>query len=188
MDKLPTFRLRIHKTKQQQRKEACDLLKSANWVTTYGVDLGDPNPLIENEDDFDAHLTAAAVMRCVIERRSLTSQNWIDQIAEGSMLLVGAVDPTLKSQNLTTLIQHKKSSISSSMHDTDTRIDGHSTKTTNNIYSCPIHGCSKKFHGSRSGWDAHVASFRMHPHWHPDIKDGTERKRRFREEFPEWFI
>lgn len=53
-------------------------------------------------------------------------------------------------------------------------------------YPCPIPGCTKVFHGTRGGWDAHVASRRMHPHWHPDVIDGEERKRRFRREYPRW--
>ena len=53
-------------------------------------------------------------------------------------------------------------------------------------YPCPIPGCTKVFHGTRGGWDAHVASWRMHPDWHPDVTDGEERKRRFRREYPRW--
>ena len=187
VDKLPTCKLKVSKTNQQQRKEACERLMTANWVTRNHIDLGALDALIENEDDFDAHLTAAAVMRCVVERRPLTSQDWIDAIAEGSMLLVGTVDPTLKGRILTTRSQIKCSSISSSMHDVDTRIYGPSTKSSRNIYFCPIPGCSKRFCGSRRGWDAHVASFRMHPDWHPNIKNGVKRKRLFRKEFQEWF-
>lgn len=102
VDELPTCRLRVSKTNQQQRKEACESVQTADWVSRNEIDLGDLNALIENEDDFDAHLTATAVMRCVIERRPLTSQDWIDGIAEGSMLLLGTVDPTLQGQYLTT--------------------------------------------------------------------------------------
>ena len=182
------MQVRVSKTKQQQRKDACERLKTANWVTRNQIDLGELDALIKNEDDFDAHLTAAAVMRCVVERMPLTSQDWIDEIAEGSMLLVGTVDPTLKGRNLTTRSQNKRSSISSSMHDVDTRIYGPSTKSSRNIYYlCPIPGCSKRFYGSRRGWDAHVDSFRMHPDWHPNIKNGEKRKRLFRKEFQKWF-
>ena len=53
-------------------------------------------------------------------------------------------------------------------------------------YPCPIPGCTKVFRGTRGGWDAHVASWRMHPYWHPDVTDGEERKRRFRREYPRW--
>ena len=53
-------------------------------------------------------------------------------------------------------------------------------------YRCPIPGCTKVFRGTRGGWDAHVASWRMHPDWHPDVTDGEARKRRFRREYPRW--
>lgn len=53
-------------------------------------------------------------------------------------------------------------------------------------YRCPIGGCTKVFRGSRGGWDAHVASPRIHPNWHPDITDGRERKVRFKAEYPDW--
>ena len=54
-------------------------------------------------------------------------------------------------------------------------------------YSCPIPGCQKVFNDSRGGWDAHVASPKKHPEWHPKIDDPYERKARFRAEFPSWF-
>jgi hypothetical protein len=28
---------------------------------------------------------------------------------------------------------------------------------------------------------------RTHPGWHPEEKDGKQRKRLFKEEFPDWF-
>ena len=187
VDNLPTCKLIVSKTKQEQREKVCERLRAANWVAKNGIKLGNLDALIKNEDDFDAQLTAAAVMRCAVERKPLTSQDWIDEIAEGSMLLVGTVDPTLKGRKLTTWLQNKCSSISSSMPDVDTRISGPSTKSSRNIYCCPIPGCSKRFNGSRAGWDAHVASFRMHPDWYPNIENGVERKRLFRKDFPEWF-
>ena len=39
---------------------------------------------------------------------------------------------------------------------------------------------------SRGGWDAHVASLRKHPHWHPDVTDGNARKQVFKKEYPWW--
>ena len=54
-------------------------------------------------------------------------------------------------------------------------------------YRCPIPGCKKVFQRSRSGWDAHVASSRLHPDWHPEIGDPEQRKERFKDEYPHWF-
>lgn len=36
------------------------------------------------------------------------------------------------------------------------------------------------------GWDKHVARYESHPEWHPQIKDPKERKRLFREQFPDF--
>ncbi len=55
------------------------------------------------------------------------------------------------------------------------------------IYYCPIPGCTKQFRMGRAGWDSHVTSFRLHPNWLPDIKDGDKRKSKFRKDFLEWF-
>ena len=54
-------------------------------------------------------------------------------------------------------------------------------------WPCPIPGCRKVFRNSRSGWDAHVASLRKHPDWHPDIRDPRTRKDLFRSDFSHWF-
>ena len=91
-DELPTKRIRGAKTKSEWRNVKCDLLQQARWVRENEVDLGELGPLRKNDDDFDAHFTAAAVLRCVCEERPLAHPIWIDQEAEGSMLLTGVVD------------------------------------------------------------------------------------------------
>ena len=91
-DELPTKRIRGAKTKSEWRNAKCDLLKQAGWVREYRVGLGELHPLRKNDDDFDAHFTAAAVLRCVCEGRPLADPTWIDEEAEGSMLLTGVVD------------------------------------------------------------------------------------------------
>ena len=61
-------------------------------------------------------------------------------------------------------------------------------RTLSNVeYRCPIDGCTFVFKGSRSGWDRHILSMGNHPNWHPDVTDREERKRLFREEFPQFF-
>ena len=50
---------------------------------------------------------------------------------------------------------------------------------------CPVPGCPHVFM-SRGGWDGHVASLRAHPNWHPDVKDGKERKQLFKQKHPGW--
>ena len=99
-DSLPTEPLAIGKTKSEQRNRACDLLAEAAWVNAHDADIGDLAPARRNEDDFDAHLTAAAVLRCYLEGVQVVDEEWIDQVAEGSMLLAGPVDPARKSKAL----------------------------------------------------------------------------------------
>ena len=53
---------------------------------------------------------------------------------------------------------------------------------------CPIPDCNwNAGKPTRSGWNGHIVAVRNHPDWHPEIADKEERKRRFREEFPQWF-
>jgi hypothetical protein len=53
--------------------------------------------------------------------------------------------------------------------------------------ACPIPGCAHVFKGGRGGWDAHVASWRVHPSWMPDERDVQRRKELFRRAFPAFF-
>ena len=89
---LPAGPLQVAKTKSEQRQWACDLLNGADWVRENDVDLGDLSGPRASEDDFDAHMTAAGLLRCVIEGRPLGNLEWVDRVAEGSMLLAGPVD------------------------------------------------------------------------------------------------
>ena len=97
---LPTHRVRVAKTQQTTRDRVCGHLEQMPWVVANGVDLGDLGPTRTNEDDFDAHLTAAAVLRCVLEGTPLTRSEWIDAEAEGSMRLAGPVDLNKGAVNL----------------------------------------------------------------------------------------
>ena len=53
--------------------------------------------------------------------------------------------------------------------------------------ACPIPGCAHVFRAGRGGWDAHVASRRVHPNWMPSESDGQRRKELFRGAFPSFF-
>lgn len=92
-DDLPASRTGIAKTCRSARDDACDRLARAAWVRDHRVDLGDLDAVRRNDDDFDACLTAAALLRCVCEQRALADLEWIDARVEGSMLLAGPVDP-----------------------------------------------------------------------------------------------
>ena len=95
-DGLPTRPMTVFKTRPQARNAACDRLAQAQWVGANRIDLGDLGPPRANEDDFDAHITAAAVLRCVHEGRRLDDPDWIEAKAEGTMLLAGVVEPNRK--------------------------------------------------------------------------------------------
>lgn len=62
-----------------------------------------------------------------------------------------------------------------------------STTDSRPTYPCPIEGCDHVFHGSRGGWDPHVASPTKHRYWRQELKTGEERKKAFQQEFPEFF-
>ena len=93
---LPTGQIKISKTKPEARKDACKRIAEAKWVFENQVDLGDLRPVMANEDAFDAHFTAAAVLRCLLEGKRITHPRWIEAEAEGSMLMAGVVDPYQK--------------------------------------------------------------------------------------------
>ena len=186
-DGLPTRQVAVSKTKREARDNACDRLAQAKWVRESRIDLGDLSPLKENEDDFDAHFAAAAVLRCVLEGRELVQPNWIEAKAEGSMLLAGVVQPGLgKSKSIETLAK-RLPAIAKPGHRTDAHHLSDSASSARREYRCPIADCEKIFRGSRGGWDAHVASTRRHPDWRSEIKDPEKRKRLFRKEFRDWF-
>ena len=185
---LPARPMRIAKTKRAARDCACECLAQATWVTDGRVDIGKLGSARDSEDDFDAHLTAAAVLRCTIEGIPLARPEWIDTEVEGSMLLAGPVEPDRKAGRRSSdrreppsLAARYPPSLSSHSWQPAVASSG------GRKYCCPIAGCSKVFVGTRSGWDSHVRSARKHPHWHPEVTDPDERKRRFKDEFSEWF-
>lgn len=66
-------------------------------------------------------------------------------------------------------------------------VAGTSLPSGSGEYPCPIQGCPKVFHGSRSGWDGHVGSLRLHSDWHRRVSDPEERRRIFKHEYADWF-
>ena len=183
-DELPTGRVANSKTKQAWRDWVCNCLTQAGWVDANRIDLGNLDASRANEDDFDAHVTAAAFLRCIHEGREIASPEWIDAKAEGSMLLAGVVDPIGK-----VVDPYRKSDSTRRIAGTapGTRAESGSSANRGVVYPCPIPGCEKVFSGSRGGWDAHVGSARAHPEWWPGVDDPEERKRLFRDEFRDWF-
>ena len=170
-DDLPTPQISNSKTKRVWREDVCDRLMQVEWVRANRIELGDLGALRENEDDFDAHLTAAAALRCLNDGIEIARPEWIETEAEGSMLIAGVVDPSGGTAR----------TVSGSRGGPVRRADQVV------VYRCPIPGCDKVFIGSRGGWDTHVGSVRLHPAWKSSVGDPKMRKRLFREEFGDWF-
>ena len=163
-DALPAPALAWAKSREPARAEGCERLGRAGRIREYGVRLDDVERARANEDDFDALFTAAAVLRCLVEDRPLVSDEWVEGVAECSMLLAGPVRPGA-----------------------GRRAGRTKSKTRAGARRpCPISGCAKVFHGSRAGWDRHIESPTGHPAWHPDVADPAERRRLFREDFAGW--
>lgn len=151
-----------------RRKAVADLL-AADWVRMNEVTI--KIAANANEDDFDACLTAAALLRCVVEKLPLCLPRLDSARAEGGMLGTGSVNFDLRSGRR-------------SGHRTrQGAIVRHSAKT----FRCPIVGCDKVYVNARAGWDGHVGSVRSHPLWHPKLTSAEDRRRQFEIEFPEFF-
>ncbi len=88
-ESLPACRMRVAKTDRRIRHQICAELASAAWIRNAGVTLMDMTAAAENEDVFDALVTAAAVLRCAIEGSELCAHEFIDPVCEGGMLLAG---------------------------------------------------------------------------------------------------
>lgn len=84
-------RLGIPKTKDDKRYAVAQRFKKLNWVNEHLGSYDDD--FRRDEDRFDSFLTAAAVVRCVLEGKPIVSPEWVECQAEGSMLLAGPVDP-----------------------------------------------------------------------------------------------
>jgi hypothetical protein len=183
----------IAKTAAGVRSDAIACLRNAQWVRGLHVTLEHLVEAEASEDDFDACITAAALLRCVLERAPLCPSRLEATESEGAIVGTGSVNLQLpqrtfaashRGQPLARLslqvAGRSVGPVSVNRAATDLR-DGM------RAFRCPITGCDKVFQGSRGGWDGHVGSLRLHPWWHPDVTDAEERKRRFEREFPAFF-
>lgn len=172
-ESLPAPLLSIAKTRKIARQDEVAKLQDSNWLARERVTIADLDAALANEDDFDALLSAAALMRMFLENAPLESPDTVEVIAEGGML--GAASLTTSAKRVPSA--RRKESVA--------------LKTQSvwepQAYPCPIPECAHVFHKSRGGWDAHVASLSRHPHWHPKIQEPVKRKLLFKQEFPDWF-
>lgn len=182
----PPLRARLivkDKTNAQVRKRALAALSATTWVATHGVTI-DAALLADahaSDDVFDALLAAAALLRVVVEEEAWSGPLHQPHV-EGGILGTGGLDLSAKEQTWA-----PSTSTPSTQQTSTKKKKPPSTSTQTLALACPIPGCAHVFVGGRGGWDAHVASPRMHPTWHPNVVHAAKRKRLFRQEFPHFF-
>ena len=173
-ESLPSQLMSIAKTRKPVREDATARLMRTHWVADHGVTIDDTQQAIANEDDFDALFSAAALLRLYLEDAPFESSGPDELCIEGDILGSGSI----LAGNPKTLTPQPDA----------TRKVAAGKEVSGREYHCPISGCRHIFRGSCGGWDAHVASSKRHPNWHPEVKDPTERKRLFKREFPDFFV
>jgi hypothetical protein len=182
----------VAKTDLGVRREAIASLRGASWVRWLRVRFENLAEAEANEDDFDACVTAGALLRCVLEGSPLCPPQLESASSEGGMLGTGSVNLRLPQQ---TFARPRMRSIVRPAVETSGRpaeSDHRGAGATElgdgvRVFRCSIVGCDKIFQGSRGGWDGHVGSLRLHPGWHPELQEAEERKRKFETEFPRFF-
>jgi hypothetical protein len=187
--------LRIAKTRREVRQAALADLQSRPWLREHAVRLNDVDTATDSEDAFDALFTAAGLLRCVLEGTPLAPDRLVDPVAEGGILGTGSLDLTRPETTYVIPAASPPPRTRPSRHQTlrpdmRPRLAGAPRAPLppdEPTYPCPITRCDHVFVGSRAGWDAHVASVRIHPRWHPDVRDPAERKALFRRSYTRFF-
>jgi hypothetical protein len=171
--------LRILKTDARHRASAIEMLASRRWVRANGIRLCDLDHARNNEDAFDSCITAAALLRCVLEDLPLTQP--LDELraAEGGILGSGSINLDLPETTLRVSASDRATEVPYSTVG--------SRRSPKRDFPCPIPGCTKLFHGSRGGWDGHVGSVALHPDWHPELIAPDTRRHQFAIEYPDFF-
>lgn len=189
-------RLQIAKTNRDVREAAIAGLQAQAWLLDQGVRLANLEEATDSEDAFDALLTAAGLLRCILEGTPLASDALVDPVAEGGILGTGSLDLNLREATYTPRPTRPPRKPRSSRRrtprvDLTPRLAGAPRPPQpppEPEFQCPIPGCDHVFTGSRAGWDAHVASVRIHPRWLPDVRDPAERKAEFKARFKSFWL
>lgn len=172
-------RLSIAKNEPECRRSALESLAQQPWFLSFKVQIGDRDQALDNGDEFDALVSAAALLRCVLEGTPLESS--YRHPIEGGMLGSLSLNIHLPGRRFPC-----GPASAAEGAPTPRRLRPLEPPTAS-PRACPIPGCSHVYESGRGGWDARVASLRTHPNWHPDVTDKRERKRLFRLEFPDFF-
>jgi hypothetical protein len=171
--------LMVAKTNSETRRAAIEKLRAAEWVRDLGVTIENLVEAEAKEDDFDALMTAAALLRCELERTPLHRPRVGSDYAEGGILGAGSVNLELPARTFQPHFHRSGRSEPSSITAP--------AQEAGEAFRCPIPGCEKRYAKTRSGWDAHVGSRRKHPSWRQELESAEERKREFAAEFPNFF-
>lgn len=186
-------RMMVAKTDARSRVAALEQLQTMRWVRYSGVKLEGLEWALDNEDDFDACITAAALLRCLIEELPLSQRLDASACAEGGILGSGSVNLTLPEVAFRATVappafrQGPPHVPAVSSRAPLRTVVATSRATTDRQIACPIPGCSKVFIGTRGGWDGHVGAVRLHPTWRPEVSEPELRRHLFKVEFPEFF-
>jgi hypothetical protein len=170
-------RLALAKTDHSCRVAALRALKDQPWIREQGVRLQDLHRAELNEDAFDALMSAAGLMRCLLEDTPLGSTT---DPFEGGILGLDSLNLTLAERTMAWTRDPLKPPLPHAQTPDRVRRDARQ-------FPCPIAGCHTVFRGTRGGWDAHVASLARHPQWNPTVKNPSDRKKLFRDVFPDFF-
>ncbi len=173
----------LAKTRQATRVGAIRALEEVRPHWAHRLEIENLDEARKGEDDFDACLTAVALLRATLDGTLFRPTPLVDRRAEGGILGLSAVNLD-REQRFLQFGSVATPASARSPH--QSRAHRQATKAVGPV-ACPIPGCTKVFAASRGGWDAHVASFRMHPDWLSEIQDPHERKRVFRARYTEFF-
>ena len=88
---LPAKLTTVFKTRLPARQATLGALLAARWVAREGVIVEGADAAIQNEDDFDALISTAALMRLHLEDAPMESPGTVDAVAEGGVLGAASV-------------------------------------------------------------------------------------------------
>jgi len=181
-------RLMVAKTDSRHRHAAIEQLLAQRWVRFNGVQFDGLDDARQNEDDFDACITAAALLRCVLEDLPLAPPLDASIAAEGGILGSGSINLNLREATFKPTAQPSPGfSPPPARPVLRSAVVAPRPGSGAREFTCPIPGCNTVFRGSRGGWDGHVGSLRLHPSWRQELTDPEDRRHQFRIEFPEFF-
>jgi hypothetical protein len=91
VDEAPRARMSLAKTNGDTRARALVCLTRSKWSAASAIKFEDLDRASTNEDDFDALMTAAALLRCVVEGLPLWASPIHLPLIEGAILGTGSV-------------------------------------------------------------------------------------------------